>query len=118
MNFETKDSGAREEFKTGSVRDTQQGKARWDLMPWEELERVADLYARGAEKYGDDNWRKGQPMKRTFASLMRHIIAYSLGKRDEDHGAAVIWNMLSLMWHETNRPDLNDLYGGKQDGTA
>ena len=114
MNFITKDSGKREKFNTGSKRDTQDGKMRWDLVPYEELERVVGLYTRGAVKYGDNNWRLGQPMKRTFASLMRHLMAYIMGKKDdEDHAAAVVWNMLALMWTEKNKPELNDLHGSK-----
>ena len=110
MNFITKDSGKREAFETGSVRDTQEGKPRWDLVPWETFERVVGLYTRGAEKYGDDNWRKGQPMKRTLASLFRHLFQWIKGDKDEDHGAAVVWNMLSLMWHEDNKPELDDIH--------
>ena len=110
MTYETKDSGQREEFSTGSVRDAQNGKMRWDLVAWDEFERVVGIYTRGAEKYSDDNWRKGQPMKRMFASLMRHLMAYRKGLQDEDHGAAVVWNMLALMWMEKNKPEMNDLY--------
>lgn len=110
MNWTTKDSGKREEFSTGSKRDTQDGKLRWDLVPWDTFERVVGIYTRGASKYGDRNWEKGQPMSRMLASLLRHLFQYIKGDRDEDHAGAVIWNMLALMWMEENKPELNDLH--------
>lgn len=108
--FVTKDSGKREEFKTGSKRDTQDGKPRFDLIPPTSLHRLADLYARGAEKYGDNNWQKGQPMSRVYASLFRHLIAWREGKRDEDHMAAVAWNAFALMFYEDKMPEMDDLF--------
>jgi hypothetical protein len=56
--YETKDSGARAEFDSGMKRDTEDGKARFDLLlaegvPYEAqlLTRFAELMARGAVKY-------------------------------------------------------------------
>lgn len=108
--FVTKDSGKRQEFETGMVRDTQEGKPRYDLIPQEPLERLAMLYMRGAVKYDDNNWKKGQPFSRTYASLLRHIYAWRKGDRDEDHLAAVLWNTMALMWYEDNKPELDDLF--------
>src|ERR1044071_2233252 len=62
--FVTKDSGERESFDTGAVRDTQDGKPRYDLIPPKGLKRVAEVYARGSVKYDDHNWRKGMPSSR------------------------------------------------------
>jgi len=107
--FVTKDSGEREEFETGSRRDTQNGKPRYDLIPTGPLTRLAHLYARGAEKYDDWNWVKGQPMSRVYASMFRHMIAWREGDKSEDHLAAVAWNAFALMHFEDNRPELNDL---------
>ena len=58
MSFETKDSGKREEFSTGMHRDTQDDKPRYDLLDRAFLKRWAELMARGAKKYGEENWRK------------------------------------------------------------
>lgn len=107
-NFTTKDSGERQHFETGMVRDTQAGKPRFDLIPTGPLKRVADLYSRGAEKYDEYNWMKGQPYSRTYASLYRHMIQWREGDIDEDHLAAVVWNAMTLMWYEDNKPHLND----------
>lgn len=112
--FVTKDSGKREEFTTGSRRDTQQGKPRYDLIPVQALARLADLYARGAEKYGDHNWQKGQPYSRVYASLFRHLIQWRQGDRSEDHLAAVAWNAFALMYYDEEMQELDDLFKESQ----
>ena len=48
-NFVTKDSGKRVSFDSGFVRDVQEGKPRYDLIPHELLTRLAELYTRGDE---------------------------------------------------------------------
>lgn len=108
-DFITKDSGKREEFPTGSKRDSRAGKGRFDLIPALPLWRLAKLYERGAIKYGDNNWEKGQPSSRYFDSCMRHLVSYLSGMRDEDHLAAVAWNAFGMMWNEEHRPDLVDI---------
>lgn len=111
--FITKDSGKRQSFSTGMVRDVQDDKPRFDLIPTEGLRRLADLYARGAEKYGDDNWKKGQPFSRAYASLFRHLIQWREGDRTEDHIAAVVFNAFALIYYEENLPEMNDLFEEK-----
>jgi hypothetical protein len=59
--FEVKDSGKRQEFETGAVRDVRDGKGRYDLISPYALKRLAIIYERGALKYGDDNYLKGMP---------------------------------------------------------
>jgi hypothetical protein len=109
--FETKDSGQREIMSTGSQRDTQAGKPRYDLIPTTGLTRLADLFARGAVKYDEFNWRKGQPYSRVYASIFRHLLQWASGQRDEDHLAAVAWGVFVLMhFEETDRDEeLNDM---------
>ena len=100
LSYITKDSGAREDFSTGARRDVQSGKPRFELIPVEALERLATLYARGAEKYGEHNWQRGMPFSRVAASLLRHAYAWLKGDREEDHLAAVAWNAFALMAYE------------------
>lgn len=100
----TKDSGVREEFESGMQRDTQQGKARFDLLfpldvPYENqfMTRVAELLARGAEKYDERNWEKAEgaaEYSRFRASAARHMAQWLAGETDEDHAAAVVFNLL------------------------
>ena len=95
--LEVKDSGERHEFSTGSVRDTRQGKGRFDLIPYEGLRRLAIHFENGAKKYGDHNWRKGQPMHVYMSSGISHAFRYLVGMRDEDHLAAATWNLLCAL---------------------
>lgn len=97
---EVKDSGERQEFNTGSVRDTRDGKGRFDLITPIGLKRLAVHYENGARKYGDRNWEKGQPVSRYLDSAIRHLYAYLAGARDEDHLAAVAWNALAAIHTE------------------
>lgn len=92
-----RDSGTREEFATGSVRDTREGKGRYDLITPLGLRRLAVHYENGAKKYGDRNWEKGQPVSRFLDSAARHLFAYLAGARDEDHLAAAAWNVMGAM---------------------
>ncbi len=109
-SYKTKDSGKRQSFETGMVRDIEEGKPRYDLIPVEPLKRLADLYARGAEKYTENNWKKGQPYSRAYASLFRHMIAWREGATDEDHLAAVVFNAFALMYYQDTKPELDDLF--------
>jgi Domain of unknown function (DUF5664) len=113
--FVTKDSGERQAWSTGSVRDTAVGKGRFDLIPTEPLRRLAKLYERGAVKYGDRNWQKGQPLMRYVDSAMRHLNCLVAGEPLEDHAVAVAWNMFAFMYTQTKilagllPKELNDL---------
>lgn len=91
------DSGKREEFATGSVRDTQIGKGRFDLLPFHALTRLAQHFENGAVKYGDNNWRRGQNTRRYMSSALRHLTKYMLKQKDEDHLAAALWNIACLI---------------------
>jgi len=105
VNYITKDSGEREEYDSGMKRDTQKGKPLFELMlpkdiPYEDqmLTRVAELLARGKEKYGERNWelaRGKEEMDRFKGSAMRHMMQWLCGEQDEDHAAAVIFNVLA-----------------------
>lgn len=92
-----KDSGKRQLFKTGSVRDLSEGKGRYDLLPTRAIRRLADLYENGAKKYGDRNWEKGQPLARMIDSAIRHLFKALEGQIDEDHLTACAWNVLGII---------------------
>ena len=112
MEFVTKDSGERQSFSTGMVRDVQKGKARFDLVYKPLLWRWAELMARGAEKYGERNWEKAsteEEMNRFKASAERHLQQYLRGDSDEDHAAAVIFNLAGV---EYVREHLNSVRSG------
>lgn len=92
-----KDSGVREEFKTGSKRDTSIGKGRYDLLPFYAIHRLSRVYENGAVKYGENNWRLGQPCSRYLNSALRHIMKAGAGWKDEDHLAQAMWNIAAII---------------------
>lgn len=101
MSYETKDSGERVEFDSGMQRDTQDGKPRYGLIPRGPLKRLAELYARGAVKYQARNWEQADSpveLERFGESAFRHLMQFFDGETDEDHGAAVVFNVFAAMW--------------------
>ena len=102
MEYITKDSGERQEYASGMKRDTQQGKPDFSLLltdlPYGEqmLTRWAALMGRGAEKYGRRNWQLAaseEELERFKASAFRHFMQWISGEIDEDHAAAVMFNI-------------------------
>lgn len=104
-----KDSGERAVYASGAVRDNSLGKGRFDLIPFQMMMRVAKHYENGAIKYCDRNWEKGMQVSRYIDAAMRHLQKYLDGWNDEDHLAAVIWNCASVMHHEAELPEMQDL---------
>jgi len=92
-DYVIKDSGKRQEFETGAVRDTQENKGRFDLLPMFALMDLAKHFQAGCQKYGDRNWEKGIPISRFVDSGMRHLTEFTVGMRDENHLIAAIWNL-------------------------
>lgn len=89
------------------------GKARFDLIPPEAIERLAELYAHGAEKYRENNWKKGGPWGRYYAAMQRHMHAYWAGESiDPDSGfphmVHVMWNAVALLHFEGNNIGTDD----------
>ena len=98
MKYETKDSGARVEYDSGMRRDVDTDKPRYDLVWKPGLKRLAELMARGAEKYGDSNWMLADSkdeLGRFLASANRHFEQWMAGERDEDHMAATVFNLFA-----------------------
>lgn len=90
-----KDSGKRREFKTGAVRDINENKGRFDLLPMLALKDLAIHFQKGCQKYGDRNWEKGIPISNLVDSGLRHAVEFVLGYEDEDHLIAAIWNLIN-----------------------
>jgi hypothetical protein len=93
-----KDSGTRQNFKTGARRDVQRGKGRMDLTPPFSEMFIACVYETGCIKYGDRNWEKGIPIGRYLDSAKRHILKHQAGLRDEPHLSMACWNLMCALW--------------------
>ena len=90
------DSGKRETFATGAVRDSAEGKPRPELISPFAMERLAEWLRKGAEKYAPRNWEAGIPLSRCTASLCRHLLKFQQGATDEDHVAAILCNAMFI----------------------
>jgi len=97
---EMQDSGHREMFESGAVRDSQAGKSRPDLLSPFALDRVGYWMKAGAEKYGPYNWQKGMNYSRVTASLFRHLLAFMKRDNTEDNLAAIVANACFLIHFE------------------
>lgn len=100
--FGIKDSGKREEFASGMVRDTQEGKLEGDrCAEGPMLQRWAEHLTKGAAKYpdrapGQANWTlaSGEAEYVRFRkSAWRHFMQWWAGEKDEDHAAGVFFNI-------------------------
>ena len=92
----------------GSSRESNQGRGRFDLLPYEALEALALWYELGAEKYGERNWEKGISVKDCINRMIRHSIKAGNGWTDEDHLSAVIWNAAAAITMMRRKPECND----------
>ena len=69
---------------------------------------VAKHFEEGAKKYGDNNWRKGIPVRCYIDSAIRHYVKWLRGDQDEPHDRAFCWNIICAIWTCMNKPELND----------
>ena len=100
------DGGARMTYDTGAMREPSTNKGAYELISPFALERIAIWYELGARKYADRNWEKGIPFNRLIQSAIRHMIRWMKGDREEDHLAAVCWNVMAMMhFQETGQAD-------------
>lgn len=105
-----KDSGHRRAFDSGAIRDRAVGKGRFDLLSTQMLMRLARHYEAGSIKYSDRNWEKGMPISVYVDAAFRHLVKFVAGWNDEDHLAAVVWNIAAIMFTEDKHHDfLQDL---------
>ncbi len=71
-------------------------------IPWESLEELGRVYAFGAGKYDDYNFRKGYDWSLTFDAMERHLWQFWAGEsRDSESGlhhlAHAAWHCFTLM---------------------
>ena len=103
------DSGNREHFDTGAMRERAPGKGRFDLISPFMLQRLAIIMEKGAAKYESRNWEKGMPFSDYVDSAERHIQQYKMGMTDEDHLGHAIFNLMAIMHLERTHPECDDM---------
>ena len=79
-----------------------QEKSRYDLIDPYALDVLAQIYTYGANKYTDNNWRKGMRYGRIFAAMMRHAWAFWRGEDNDPesglpHLGHAMWQCLTLL---------------------
>lgn len=113
MTFEVKDSGERQQFDSGMVRDTTTGKIEYDrLFDGVLADRYCEHLTKGAQKYPDarpgvPNWTLADgetELIRFRKSAARHFRQWLRGDSDEDHFSATVFN---LNGYETTKAKLN-----------
>ena len=95
-HFVVNDSGKRIYYPSGMRRDVQEGKPIYTLIDADFLYRLAMHLTKGAEKYGRENWRLAnseEELQRFKDSALRHMFQWLAGETDEDHMAAVAFNL-------------------------
>ena len=112
MSYEIKDSGTRTEFAGGMVRDADAGNKTdyTSVMFGPMLERWAVHCTKGRVKYPDSepgipNWTLASSIEEWLharGSLLRHLMAFLRGEQDEDHAAAIMFNV-NLMEYTRER---------------
>lgn len=81
------------------------GKLRYDLIPPEGMDALAEVYTIGAKKYADRNWELGMSWGRIFAAMLRHAFAWLRGETldpvdGQHHLASVAWCAFALITFE------------------
>jgi len=90
----------------------------WNLNHSTMLLEVAKHFEEGAKKYGDNNWRKGIPVRCYIDSAVRHYLKYLRGDKDEPHDRAFCWNILCAIWTCKHMPELNDYRKEEENGKS
>ena len=109
--------GAKDErvFDSGSKRDNDSNKPLVNhLDPYVRL-RYGYLLRQGANKYGKNNWKLGQPTEAALESLHRHLAKFELGDVSEDHLSAIIFNVQLIMKNEEKQGVQPDHYFNERD---
>ena len=82
------------------------GKARWELIPFRAMRDVVDVLTYGSRKYADDNWKiVPDARKRYISAAFRHLTDWAGGeKKDSETGKShlshAICCLLFLLWFE------------------
>ena len=94
-------------YKSGASRNDI-GKIRLDLIPPEALLELGEVFGEGAVRHGDENWKKGMPNSVVINHMLRHLLLYIKGDRDEPHMGKVMFGCCVLIWNEENNIDIEE----------
>lgn len=92
-----------------------EGKERWDLLPYDALFALVQVYTHGATKYAPRNWERGMSYGRVVGSLWRHFYKrFVLGERlDKESGLPHLshfaWNAVALLTYDLRGIGTDDI---------
>lgn len=97
---------------TGVKKD--EGKPRWELVPFDAIRGVVEILTFGAKKYAARNWERGIAYGRVFGAIMRHLTAWwggenldpESGKSHLDHAMCEL--MFLSAYEKRNMTSLDD----------
>lgn len=98
---------------TGGKKEVKQ--EAFALIPVEALETLARVYGRGAEKYEENNWRKGYSWSLSYSALQRHLNAFWRGEEIDSelqlpHIMLAAWHCFALFQFTLEQREYDDRF--------
>lgn len=89
------------------------GKLRWSLVDFPSLEDMVKVLEFGANKYSDNNWKKGLKTTEIIESMMRHMVAYLNGENIDPesnlpHTGHIMCNAMFLAYMTRFKPEFDN----------
>ena len=110
--FTIKDSGERQSFDSGMIRDIEEGKIDYTyVLSGPMLDRWAVHLQSGAKKYTRDNWMQAdgtEEYERFRRSALRHMVQWLRGDLDEDHASAIFFNVCGAEYVRERMAEADD----------
>ena len=96
MSYDIKNSGNNIIHESGMSREDKSDKIDYTLCYLPLLDRWASWMTKGGKIHGKENWMKAnspEEEREAITSLWRHFRAFIDDKQDEDHAAAMFFNI-------------------------
>ena len=93
------------------------GKPPMELLSYNAMKQIAEVFGHGAVKYGRYNYRSGLSWSRVIGAAYRHLGAFNSGENtDPETGASHIAHLgccvFMLLDYIAEHPELDDRYKG------
>lgn len=69
------------------------------------MKDLAIHYEKGADMYGENNWKKGIPTSSFRSSGLRHLTQWLRDETDEPHHISAIWNFIGCIYNSKHGLD-------------
>lgn len=60
-----------------------EGKHRYDLVPWDAVDEIVRVLEFGGGKYPERNWESGGPWSKYLAPAFRHLRSWAMGETND-----------------------------------